>query len=127
MNERTLKLRLTVDTPTGDPYEEERTARALFDQLKLLGTDEVEPISDSEASLERDPFLTGALLVAIAPTVVSKVLDLVSSFARRNKRVTIRLNIRSEDGSVAEVEVPHTLSPEEAGAWIRTVLNSLRK
>jgi hypothetical protein len=67
------------------------------------------------------------VVIAIAPTVVSKLLDLVNAYAERNKGVTIKLSVHSETGSSVELEVPYKLSPQEITAWIAAVQNRVGK
>lgn len=126
MGEPVLRLRVDLDTDIGDPYERARVLHALKNEIRSLGP-ELQLITHDtgDEPRQRDLLILGALLIAIAPPLVSKLLDLFIHFMERNKGVTIELSIRSEKGSWIKLRAPYTSSPEDVAAWAKAVQTRL--
>jgi hypothetical protein len=71
-----------------------------------------------------DPLVVGTVLLTFIPIVLPKVLEFLQAWAMRRENSSIRVKITAKDKTV-EIEVPSSLSPEEARRWIIMVKQNL--
>jgi hypothetical protein len=123
VSENELRLAIEVKTASGDPYQVRQMARDLQRELSKSGLDQPAPaITGGIASEERDPLIIGALVIAIAPTVVTRVFEIIQAYVSRHKGLTVKLKIQqTADEKTVEVEIPYTASPSEVTSWVNAV------
>ncbi|NUK21975.1 hypothetical protein [Streptomyces lunaelactis] len=126
MNEAMLKLKVSIDAETGDLYDRALALNALGDAIESVPNGQlslaVSHVDDD--SREKDLSLLGALIVVVAPVMLSKLLDLISSYASRNKSLTFRIHLHSREGGEKDVEVPSG-DVQELAKQVRAQLNTL--
>lgn len=123
MSEHELRLAIGVKAVSGDPYQTRQLALGLRRELSKSGLDQpVPPGAASAAAEERDPLIIGALVIAVAPTVVTKVFEIIQAYVSRHKGLTVKLKIQqTPDEETVEVEIPYTASPSEVTNWVNAV------
>jgi len=83
-----MKVTLHVETPDGGPEETAKLTIWLEDQIKQLPIESIEiPKAGRlpEGARVGDPFSWGAIIVAVAPTVVEQLLQLLRDRLKRQK------------------------------------------
>lgn len=123
MRERELRLAIGVKTASSDPYQARQLAHGLRRELSKSGLDQPVPAeAGGVAAEERDPLIIGALVIAVAPTVVTKVFEIIQAYVSRHKGLTVKLKIQqTADEKTVEVEIPYTASPSEVTSWVDAV------
>jgi hypothetical protein len=119
MSEQDLRLVIGVETASRDPYQALQIAHGLRQELSKSGL--VRRAPDESGSItaeERDPLIIGALVIAVAPTVVAKVFEIIQAYVP--KGVTVKVKIQTDKKTV-EVEIPYTSSPSEVTSWVNAV------
>lgn len=69
-----------------------------------------------------DPFTVGALIVAVLPAILPKVMEFIQAWTLRGEGHTVRVKYQRGDRSV-EVEYPVRMAPDEAKKHIDMVMN----
>lgn len=71
-----------------------------------------------------DPFTAGALVIAVLPAVLPKVMEFIQAWTLRGEGHTVRVKYQRGDRSV-EVEYPVRMAPDEAKKHIDMVMDVL--
>jgi len=71
-----------------------------------------------------DPLTAGALIVAVLPTVLPKVMEFLQAWSLRGEGHTMKIKAQRGDRSV-EVEYPIKMAPDEAKKHIEMVMETL--
>lgn len=69
-----------------------------------------------------DPLTVGALIVAVLPAILPKVMEFIQAWTLRGEGHTVRVKYQRGDRSV-EVEYPVRMAPDEAKKHIDMVMN----
>ena len=71
-----------------------------------------------------DPLTAGALIVAVLPAVLPKVMEFIQAWTLRGEGHTVKIKAQRGDRSV-EVEYPMRMAPDEAKKHIDMVMDTL--
>ena|SRR5687768_4387600 len=112
--------------------DEEKVARMAYDFIREAGDFDgvkVELVHGSSANKEKslDPVIWGVLSATIAPTVLTKFLELLHDWSLRREGRVVRIKVQNKDGSLVEIEVPETTSPQAIQKYIELVRRSTKK
>jgi hypothetical protein len=123
VSEKELRLTIGVESASSDPYQARQMALGLRQQLSKSGLDQAIPAETGDVAAEkRDPLIIGAVVIAVAPTVVTKVFEIIQAYVSRHKGLTVKLKIQqTADEKTVEVEIPYTASPSEVTSWVNAV------
>lgn len=126
-----IQLTLLIDAGTdADAEELDRLTRQLRAEILELEVESVEPMKGApapEGTKGVDPMILGALVVAVGPTTLTKLLEFLHAWAMRREDRTVKLKIQTEGGAMLEVEVPATMSPAEVKQWVNSLNETLEK
>jgi hypothetical protein len=113
-NEINLTLRIEGAGDDFDADELNQLAHSLMRSLEDVGVESVTVVRDQRISLgaKGDPFTLGALLVAVLPATLPKVMEFLQAWTGRNKDYTLRAKVQRGDQS-AEIEYPANMPPDE--------------
>lgn len=127
-DEQILELVLQVQTPDGDDEEVDNATRRLYSQINDLDVESVNYARTGSIPVgakSGDPALIGVLVVAVAPIVITKLLDFLHGWCMRNENNTVKIKVQSKSGESIEIEVPAKMSKTEAKDWINVVREKL--
>ena len=99
----------------------------LRSELEDLNVESVIDVRDQElppGAKGIDPFTVGALIVAVLPSFLPKVLEFVQAWTLRGEGQSVKIKAQSGDRSV-EVEYPMRMAPDEAKKHIEMVVDEL--
>lgn len=119
-----------VDLVGGDESDVQQETRRIWADLRQQNVESVEPIRERnvpEGAKAMDPALLSALVVAVAPTMLSQLLEFLHAWAMRREGRVVKVKLQTGDGRVVEGEFPATMSQEDARQWIAVVAKSLPK
>lgn len=126
-----IQLTLLIDAGAdADAEELDRLTRRLRDEILELQVESVEPVRGApapEGTKGVDPMILGALVVAVGPTTLTKLLEFLHAWAMRREGQTVKLKLQNEGGASLEVEVPATMSPAEVKQWVNSLNEALEK
>jgi hypothetical protein len=124
MDRETLEVILQVDWPKADENQIDDATRQLLSEIRQLDVFSAELLKAGpapEGSMAVDPVIVGMLIVAIGPTLLTKLLDFLHAWAMRREGRTIKIKIQTPDGAIVEVEFPQTVSFDDVEQWIAKV------
>jgi hypothetical protein len=70
-----------------------------------------------------DPVVIGALVIAVAPPVLTKLLDFLQAWMMRQQSRVVKIKIQLDS---LEIEVPETMSRSEVEQWINALKKNLK-
>lgn len=118
-NEINLTLQLQNAGDDSDVEELNQLTHILMRNLDEVGVESVTVMRDQEtpAGAKGDPITIGALLVAVLPATLPKLMDFLQAWVLRHKDQTVKLHFSIKDSSGVErsvdLESPASLSAEE--------------
>lgn len=131
MSAESIFLSLQIQTINNDNEADDQNTRLLFNEIKeetLVSFINYQPSGAQPDNTKGvDPLITGALVVALAPTALSKFLEFLHAWTLRREGRTIKIKVKNETGNALEIEVPQVTSKEEVKAWIRLVEDAVQK
>ena len=74
-----------------------------------------------------DPVIAGALIVALAPAALTKLLEFLHAWAMRRDEHNLKIKIQKADGSALEIEVPTSMPLSVAKKWISETAEVIMK
>ena len=125
-NPQSIEVQIIVNDMYGDDEILDNAIRDLSRELVDFGIDPEMPVSDETSSGIKglDPVFLGILVMTITPTILTKFLEFLQTWAMRHENQTIKLKIMSEEFKSIEVEVPVTMSPDEVRIWVDRITNN---
>lgn len=128
-DETTTALVVQVKLDNSDDEELDNLTRQLRSELLDLETESVDYISPGSAppGTKGAELVLGALVVSMAPKVLTKALDFLHAWVMRREGRTVKIKVQAEGNTSIEIEVPGAMSPAEVRAWIDSVSESLPK
>ena len=122
--------RLTLRVGAGaDADDEELNRLTLQLRKELRDLDGVEPVKPVEAGTveagaKGDPITLGALVVAVLPALVPKLVEFLQAWSTRGENRTVKIETKVGDKSVS-VEVPRTMPREELKGLVEMLTGAL--
>ncbi len=97
-----------------DADELNQLTHSLMRSLEDVGVESVTVVRDQGIPLgaKGDPVTIGALLVAVLPTTLPKVMEFLQAWTVRNQDHTLRAKVQRGDRS-AVIEYPANMPPDE--------------
>lgn len=129
-SERQVKLSVQLTLEDGDEAQVDSLTRSLRQEILELDVESAEMASEGEVpegTKALDMVLLGTLMVAVAPIVVTQLLEFLQAWTMRREGRTLKVRVETPEGSAVEIEVPETTSREEVQTWIETVRTGLPK
>ena len=124
-----VAVKLDLQLAQGGDEELDQLTRQLRQELLEAGAESAELVRQGKAPAGAkaglDPVVLGALLVAVAPMAMTKLLEFLQAWAMRREGRTVKLNIQDADGASVQMEVPQTMSPSEVKSWLETIDEAL--
>jgi hypothetical protein len=111
-----------------DADELDRLTRQLLTEIKELEVESVELAKDETApagTKSIDAVTLGALAVAVLPTVVPKLIDLLQSWLMRGEGRAVKIKTQVGDRSVELEYSPKTVSPDELKSLVDKLSEAL--
>lgn len=130
-DETLIKLTIYVEQPNADRVEADNAIHGLREELKDFDVGAISWVgagTDSKgAKGSIDPAVLGALLIAVTPIVLSKILEFLHAWAMRREGRSIKIKFKNKESELVEVEIPRDMKPTELQMWIKAVKNSTQK
>jgi hypothetical protein len=124
MSDKSIEFSLRMTDPGISPQQLENTILMFRHELKQeWGSIIHDPVPDGTKDI--DPAMLAIVVLTIVPTVLTKFLDFLHSWAMRRENHHIKLKIQLPDNASIEIEVPQTSNPEELKEWIEFTRHSL--
>jgi hypothetical protein len=107
MNEHTASFTVSIDPETGGIYDRARALHVLEDMIESQNSEKIQLLRREieEGEREKDISMMGQIVIAVAPVVVSKFLDMVSDYASLHERLRFLVYVSSEGGGEREIVV----------------------
>jgi hypothetical protein len=118
-----MKVNLHVETADGNPEETAELTIWLKDQIKQLPIESIEiPKNKSlpEGARVGDPFTWGAIVVAVAPTVVEQLFKLLRDLLKRQK-TPVKIEVESEGKKVTIEGTPDPRQLEAMATFLKEI------
>ncbi len=122
----TLMLHIDVQTDV-DTEKLSQLTGYLRSELEDMDIESVTDVRDQavpSGAKVVDPLTAGALIVAVLPTVLPKVMEFLQAWSLRGEGHTMKIKAQRGDRSV-EVEYPIKMAPDEAKKHIEMVMETL--
>jgi hypothetical protein len=129
-SEGQLRLNVKLTLEDGDEAQLDSLTRSLRKEILELDVDSAEMASEGEApegAKALDMVLLGTLMVAVAPIVVTQLLEFLQAWTMRREGRSLKVRLEAPEGGAVEIQVPETTSREEVQNWIETVRAALPK
>lgn len=114
---KVLKVNVHIDVgQDADEEEVDLLTRELRDEIQELEVESVALVKDKttpEGTKSVEAVTFGALAVAVLPTVVPKLIDLLQNWSTRGEGRKIKIKTQVGDQSLEVEYSPKTMSPEE--------------
>jgi hypothetical protein len=123
-----MELILQVDEPHSDPEQLDQSLRLLQQELTALDIQQVTFYSSGDRPVGAkgvDPVLVGALLLVLAPPVLTKILEFLHAWALRREGRVIKVKLQTEKDTSIELEIPSSLSEADIKKWVDLAQSSL--
>ncbi|MGP8298286.1 hypothetical protein ACTPOK_10105 [Streptomyces inhibens] len=107
MSGSTTNITVSIDPETAGIYDRARVLLALSEAVELQCDGQLRLIQDeagAAVSSEKDLSMLGYVIVAVAPVVLSKFIDLVSGLASKHKGMGFVIHVPTQEGE-SEFEV----------------------
>jgi hypothetical protein len=118
-----MNVTLHVETPDGSLEETAEITIWLKDQIKQLPIESIKiPKTGAlpEGSRVGDPFSWGAIIVAVAPTVVEQLLNLLRDRLKRQK-TPIKVQVECDGKKVTIEGTPDPQQLEAVGTFLKEI------
>jgi hypothetical protein len=118
-----MKVNLHVETADSSPEEIAELTIWLKDQIKQLPIESIEiPKNKSlpEGARVGDPFTWGAVVVAVAPTVVEQLFKLLRDLVKRQK-TPVKIQVESEGKKVTIEGSPDPHQLEAMATFLKEI------
>jgi hypothetical protein len=118
-----MKVNLHVETADANPEETAELTIWLKDQIKQLPIESIEipkagPLPDG--ARVGDPFTWGAIIVALAPTVVEQLLKLLRELLKRQK-TPVKIQVECDGKKVTIEGNPDPQQLEAVGTFLKEI------
>jgi hypothetical protein len=118
-----MKVTLHVETPDGSPEETAEITIWLKDQIKHLPIESIEiPKTGAlpEGARVGDPFSWGAIIVAVAPTVVEQLFNLLRDRLKRQK-IPVKVQVECDGKKVTIEGAPDPQQLEAVATFLKEI------
>jgi hypothetical protein len=124
-----LNLTLSISIGQGADAEElDRFARQLRDEIAELEVDAVEPLAGGPipaGAKSAEAITLGALAVAILPTILPKLIELLHAWTMRGENRLVKIKTQAGDRSVEVEYSPTTMSAKELEHLVNALTGSV--
>ena len=112
-----LDITLSMD---GSLRDLENQRNNLFNVLLESNSDEIGDIFIEEPSRSLDPAIIGTLAVSLFPVAAEKLIDLITDWIKKNKKVSVSIKIAGNSNFAIDLTYdPKTMKPEEIKSLIK--------
>ena len=122
-------VKLDLQLAQGGDEELDLLTRQLRQELLEAGAESAELVKQGKAppgaKAGPDTVVLGGLLLAVAPMVMTKLLEFLQAWAMRREGRMLKLNLQTADGASVQIEVPQTMSRSEVKRWLDTINEAL--
>jgi hypothetical protein len=130
-DQKTARMTLQIDAGEDSDAEElDRLTRQLQAEIQELDVESVELVKDQtapEGTKTIDAVTLGALAVAVLPTVVPKLIDLLQSWIMRGEGRAVKIKTQVGDRSVELEYSPQAVSSDELKGLVDKLSEALGK
>ena len=126
---RVVPLKLLVDAgEDADPEELDRLTRQLLAEIRDLDIDAelARGAPLPEGTLSVDAVTIGALVLAVLPTVVPKLVDFLQAWSLREEGRKVKIKTQVGDRALEVEYSPTSMSPNELRDLVDALSNSLK-
>jgi hypothetical protein len=112
------KIELNLQTSVGNPdaHELDRETRHLIKELHNLNFHVIIDLPSDiapEKTKTVDPVIVGAIIVALSPTFITKLLEFLHAWCMRREGRSIKIKIQLDEKRLIEIDVSETMPIEE--------------
>jgi hypothetical protein len=100
-----ISLRLCVSVSDGDTERLDAATQGLREELVERGFDPAPVPAQAPDRAKGDPTFWGALALAVLPTLLPKLVELIQDWSRRSSDRALTIEFKSADGTTESFEV----------------------
>jgi hypothetical protein len=119
-----LNLKLDFDSDKLRPSEIEKSVLSF--EKEIAGLSGVEKAFEQQINKDIDPLTFAALSIYLAPVVMPKFLEFLTTWAMRRENRLIKIKVQLGKNKYAEFEGSETLSKKDVESWISAVEKALK-
>ena len=130
IEDETVQVDVRIELKHDDPVKLDRLTRQLRSELinnGILSVKFREQDEKEEGTKAIDPVVLGALIIASAPSIITKILEFLHAWAIRREDRVVKVKIQTQAGNIVEIEVPETMSQDKVKEWIDMVNSTIKK